>query len=124
MKHLVLLTFLCDSASLRDASAAEPAPKPNIVLLYIDDWARNGSQVAMDYSMPPTFVDWMGGDPQSIKILDGVSPAGNMRSQPPDAPFLNRSLYFHYPHYWSIVPHPVLISGSSKVIHFYGGFNR
>ena len=37
--QLVLLMFLCVSAPLRDASAAEPAPKPNIVLLYIDDWA-------------------------------------------------------------------------------------
>lgn len=35
--HLVLLTFLCVSASLRDGSAAEPGPKPNIVFLLADD---------------------------------------------------------------------------------------
>ena len=48
--HLVLLTYLVVSAPLRDA-AAELVPKPNIVLLYIDDWACNGSPVAMDDSM-------------------------------------------------------------------------
>ena len=36
-----------------------------------------------------------------------------------DETFLNRNLYFHYPHYRSSVPHSVMISGSSKVIHFY-----
>lgn len=53
MKLITKLTLLllCVSASLRDASAAEPAPKPNIVLLYIDDWAWNGSPVAMDDAM-------------------------------------------------------------------------
>lgn len=35
--QLVLLTFLCVSASLRDGSAAEPEPKPNIVFLLADD---------------------------------------------------------------------------------------
>ena len=47
------LLLLCVSAPLRDASAAAPsAPKPNIVLLYIDDWAWNGTPVAMDDAMP------------------------------------------------------------------------
>ena len=32
--------------------ADEPAKKPNIVLLFIDDWAWNGSPIAMDDSMP------------------------------------------------------------------------
>ena len=51
MKLITKLTllFLCVSAPLRDASAA---PRPNIVLFYIDDWAWNGSPVAMDDSMP------------------------------------------------------------------------
>lgn len=35
--QLVLLTFLCASASLRDGSAAEPGPKPNIVVIVADD---------------------------------------------------------------------------------------
>ena len=47
--RLVPLIFLCVSAPLRDTSAA--APKPNIVLFYIDDWSWNGSPVAMDDAM-------------------------------------------------------------------------
>jgi hypothetical protein len=42
-----------------------------------------------------------------------------MAGETPDETFLNRNLYFHYPHYRSSVPHSVVISGSSKVIHFY-----
>ena len=42
-----------------------------------------------------------------------------MRGEKPDDAFLNRYLYFHYPHYRSSVPHSAMISGSSKVIHFY-----
>lgn len=48
-----------------------------------------------------------------------MSLAGYLRGQQPDAAFLNRNLYFHYPHYRSSVPHSVMISGVSKVVHFY-----
>lgn len=34
------------------AGACAAAEKPNIVLLFIDDWAWNGSPMAMDDSMP------------------------------------------------------------------------
>lgn len=43
---IVALSPLCGT------QAAEPASRPNIVLLYIDDWAWNGSPVAMEDSMP------------------------------------------------------------------------
>jgi len=43
---LLLLSFFILSLS------AKAAEKPNILLFYIDDWAWNGSPVAMDDQMP------------------------------------------------------------------------
>ena len=83
---------------------------------------KPGSQFTgnvVNYDFLPTFVDWAGGDPKAIQNLDGLSLAACMRGQEPDAAFLNRNLHFHYPHYRNSVPHSVMISGTSKVIHFY-----
>ena len=38
MKHFLLFFLIFVSASLREASAAEPARKPNIVFIFADDW--------------------------------------------------------------------------------------
>ena len=73
----------------------------------------------INYDFLPTFVDWAGGDSKKLQNIDGVSLADYMAGKEPDEAFLNRYLYFHYPHYRNSVPHSVIISGSSKVIHFY-----
>lgn len=73
----------------------------------------------INYDLLPTFVEWSGGDPDQLKNIDGVSLAGYMSGTEPDETFLNRNLYFHYPHYRSAVPHSAMISGSHKVLHFY-----
>jgi arylsulfatase A-like enzyme len=73
----------------------------------------------VNYDFLPTFVEWAGGDPKTLQNLDGVSLAGYMAGEKPDQAFLNRNLYFHYPHYRSSVPHSVIISGALKLIHFY-----
>lgn len=73
----------------------------------------------VNYDFLPTFVDWAGGDPEELQDVDGVSLAGYMAGREPDEDFLNRNLYFHYPHYRSSVPHSAMISGALKVIHFY-----
>ena len=73
----------------------------------------------INYDFLTTFVDWAGGNPRELKNIDGVSLAAFMTGTKPDAAFLNRNLYFHYPHYRSSLPHSAMISGSSKVIHFY-----
>jgi len=73
----------------------------------------------VNYDFLPTFVDWAGGDSKNLQNIDGVSLADYMAGKKPEEAFLTRSLYFHYPHYRSSVPHSVMISGSSKVIHFY-----
>jgi arylsulfatase A len=83
---------------------------------------KPGSQFTgnvVNYDFLPTFVAWAGGDSKKLKNIDGVSLAGYLRGGKPDAAFLNRKLYFHYPHYRSGVPHSAMISGSWKVIHFY-----
>lgn len=90
----------------------------------IDLFLGNSSVPALagtvvNYDFLPTFVDWAGGDPESIPNIDGVSLADYMEGQKPDESFLNRNLYFHYPHYRSAMPHSAVISGSSKVMHFY-----
>ncbi len=73
----------------------------------------------INYDFLPTFVDWAGGDPDQLQDIDGVSLAGYMRGKKPNQAFLDRNLYFHVPHYREEVPHSAIISGNTKVMHFY-----
>ena len=73
----------------------------------------------VNYDFLPTFVDWAGGNPEELQDVDGVSLAGYMAGKELGEGFLNRNLYFHYPHYRNSVPHSAMISGALKVIHFY-----
>lgn len=73
----------------------------------------------VNYDLLPTFVDWAGGDPSSLREIDGVSLAEYIAGKKPDNEFLNRNLYFHYPHYRSGMPHSAMVSGDFKVMHFY-----
>jgi len=73
----------------------------------------------VNYDFLPTFYDWAGGDPEKLQNIDGVSLADYMAGKDPDEAFLNRNLYFHYPHYRSSLPHSAMITGADKVIHFY-----
>jgi len=77
----------------------------------------NGNVV--NYDFLPTFVEWAGGNPKELKNIDGISLAPYMAGKEPDAAFLNRHLYFHYPHYRTTMPHSAVVSGSRKVLHFY-----
>ena len=73
----------------------------------------------VNYDFLPTFVQWAGGNPNDLKNIDGVSLASFMAGKEPDAAFINRCLYFHYPHYRSSMPHSAMVTGSRKVMHFY-----
>ncbi|TWU38269.1 sulfatase-like hydrolase/transferase [Novipirellula artificiosorum] len=73
----------------------------------------------INYDLLPTFVDWAGGDPESLKQIDGVSLASYMAGTVPNKDFLHRNLYFHYPHYRSGMPHSAVVSGDRKLLHFY-----
>ncbi len=73
----------------------------------------------VNYDFLPTFYEWAGGIPAELKNIDGISLAPYMAGEKPGEDFLNRNLYFHYPHYRSTVPHSAIISGTKKVLHFY-----
>jgi arylsulfatase A-like enzyme len=73
----------------------------------------------VNYDFLPTFVEWAGGDPNQLKGIDGISLAGILRGETPGARFTNRSLYFHYPHYRTSMPHSTMVAGAWKVMHFY-----
>lgn len=77
----------------------------------------NGNVV--NYDFLPTFVEWAGGDPNALKEIDGVSLASYMAGKPPTDAFLDRNLYFHYPHYRTSMPHSAVVSGHHKLLHFY-----
>lgn len=72
-----------------------------------------------NYDFLPTFVEWAGGNPKKLTNIDGVSLAGYMSGKKPKKEFLERNLYFHVPHYRQEIPHSAIISGNSKVMHFY-----
>nr|WP_234045458.1 sulfatase-like hydrolase/transferase [Haloferula rosea] len=73
----------------------------------------------VNYDFLPTFFEWAGGKPGDLEDVDGISLAGFLAGEKPSAGFLNRRLYFHYPHYRTTVPHSAVVSGSHKVLHFY-----
>jgi len=73
------------------------------------------------YDFLPTFVEWAGGDPTTeLPDIDGVSLASLMRDETPTSDFLNRYLYFHCPHYREEIPASAIISGTDKLMYFYG----
>ena len=73
----------------------------------------------VNYDFLPTFVDWAGGNPLELKDIDGVSLTRYVAGEQPDDAFLNRNLYFHYPHYRNSMPHSAVVSGQYKLLHFY-----
>jgi arylsulfatase A-like enzyme len=73
----------------------------------------------VNHDFLPTFVEWAGGDPSSLKDIDGISLAPIMRGEKVESAFWTRSLYFHYPHYRTSMPHSAIIAGTWKLMHFY-----
>ena len=62
---------------------------------------------------------WAGGDPTELKDIDGISLDGMLQGDKVDAALATRSLYFHYPHYRTSMPHSTVVAGTWKVMHFY-----
>lgn len=71
------------------------------------------------YDLLPTFFEWAGGEPTDLTDVDGVSLKGLLEGEAPTQAFLNRSLYFHYPHYRAAIPLSVVIKGDHKLIYSY-----
>ncbi len=73
------------------------------------------------YDFLPTFVEWAGGEPEAeLPGIDGISLASLMRGETPTTEFINRYLYFHCPHYRNEIPASAIISGTDKLMYFYG----
>lgn len=71
------------------------------------------------YDLLPTFYEWAGGNPDDLTATDGVSLKGLLEGQTPTSDFLDRSLYFHYPHYRSALPMSAVVKGSYKMVYSY-----
>ncbi len=69
------------------------------------------------YDLLPTFVDWAGGDPRTLANVDGISLKGILQGEKPSEAMLNRSLYFHYPHYRSATPLSAVVKGNHKLVY-------
>jgi arylsulfatase A len=69
------------------------------------------------YDLLPTFFEWADGDPARLRDVDGVSLKGLLEGKAPTQAFLNRSLYFHYPHYRSAIPLSVVVKGQYKLVY-------
>ncbi|MEM6654840.1 MAG: sulfatase, partial [Planctomycetota bacterium] len=74
----------------------------------------------VQYDYMPTFVDWAGGDLESLPDdIDGVSLRGLMENPEVDPDYEGRSLYFHYPHTRNSTPQSAVVKGTEKLIIFY-----
>ncbi|MEM6910979.1 MAG: sulfatase-like hydrolase/transferase [Verrucomicrobiota bacterium] len=71
------------------------------------------------YDLLPTFYDWAGGDPESLSEIDGLSLKALLEGETPPESLLDRSLYFHSPHYRNSNPFSAIIKGRYKLIHSY-----
>ncbi len=79
-----------------------------------------GSRSAVNvvgYDWLPTFADVAGADiPNDV---DGVSLKPVLLGQPVAESFVNRPIYFHYPHYRVSPPSSAIVEGDRKLLHFY-----
>ena len=81
-----------------------------------------GSRCAVNvvgYDFLPTFADLTGATQYLPKEVDGVSFKPLLLGQTVPEDFVNRALYFHYPHYRVSPPCSAIIEGDMKLLHFY-----
>jgi arylsulfatase A-like enzyme len=71
------------------------------------------------YDWLPTFADLAGAVADVPKDVDGVSLKPLLLGQPTPESFVNRALYFHYPHYRVSPPCSAIIEGDRKLLYFY-----
>ena len=71
------------------------------------------------YDFLPTFADLAGASASLSKDIDGVSFKPLLFNKPVSKDFINRPLYFHYPHYRNAAPSSAIIIGQKKLLYFY-----
>ncbi|MFZ5833025.1 MAG: sulfatase [Planctomycetota bacterium] len=81
-----------------------------------------GSRSAVNvvgYDWLPTFADLAGAAAHVPKDVDGVSLKPVLLGQPASESFVNRAIYFHYPHYRVSPPCSAIVAGDQKLLYFY-----
>ncbi|MEM1223451.1 MAG: sulfatase-like hydrolase/transferase [Verrucomicrobiota bacterium] len=76
------------------------------------------------YDLLPTFFEWAGGNSANLTDVDGISLKDLLEGQAPSQTLIDRSLYFHYPHYRNSNPFSAIVKGNHKLIHSYDGTIR
>jgi len=71
------------------------------------------------YDWLPTFADFAGAMSHMSKDVDGVSFKPVLLGQKLPESYVNRPLYFHYPHYRVAPPSSAIVVGDMKLQHFY-----
>lgn len=71
------------------------------------------------YDFLPTFADLAGATASLSKGVDGVSFKPLLLSQPVSESYVNRLIYFHYPHYRESAPSSAIVIGQMKLLYFY-----
>lgn len=81
-----------------------------------------GSRSAVNvvgYDFLPTFADFAGATSHLAKEVDGLSFKPVLLGQPAPESYVNRAIYFHYPHYRVSPPCSAILAGDIKLLHFY-----
>lgn len=73
----------------------------------------------VNYDFLPTFADLAGASNHLSKEVDGTSFKTLLFGQPVADKYVNRPLFFHYPHYRVAPPASAIISGQGKLLHYY-----
>ena len=71
------------------------------------------------YDWLPTFADFAGASGRLAKEVDGTSFKPVLLGQAVPDSYVNRALYFHYPHYRVAPPSSAIVVGDMKLQHFY-----
>ncbi len=71
------------------------------------------------YDFLPTIADFADASHHLSKDVDGTSIKPVLMGTAVDEAFVNRPLYFHYPHYRVSPPCSAIVMGDKKLVHFY-----
>jgi arylsulfatase A-like enzyme len=71
------------------------------------------------YDWLPTFADLAGVSASVPKTTDGISFKPLLFGKTVPESYINRKLYFHYPHYRESAPSSALVVGQMKLMYFY-----
>ncbi|MGB0371652.1 MAG: sulfatase-like hydrolase/transferase [Opitutales bacterium] len=73
------------------------------------------------YDFLPTYYEWAGGNADDLENMDGISLKGLLEGVAPSEEMVNRSLYFHYPHYRNSMPMSAVVKGKYKLLRAWDG---